>query len=333
MLISGPALMLGIDSIQVAPDGVRLSMRQSNSFVCVMSEIYSSLRLFKVKKGKIVRNHHRPQFRISGKPASDELVATPAGLFPRANIHSVPEGARIHHRLNEVQLVAATVASFTLLPFVTNISPVPISGYVAYSYWKNAGKSNIGSFSTSWVVPPVPKTADGQILYIFNALVPNSFDGIFQPVLQFGATPAGGGNYWAAASWYIVGSHTYYTVPAQVEAGQNITGVMTYEGTEGSGSNLEYLWEAVFTGIPSTSLYIGTSEVFNYAYEALEIYTASGPSDLPTGSTMMANINIATQDGGHPTLNWTSVVDSADGFKIAVISSASIDGSVQITYP
>ncbi|KDR70795.1 hypothetical protein GALMADRAFT_229827 [Galerina marginata CBS 339.88] len=279
--------------------------------------------------------------------ATEELVKTPGGLFPKSNVHAVPEGARVHHTGTEVHLIGADGAIIHSAPVSTQVSTNPkftatktsvapralTSGYVAYSYWKNAGKSNIASFSTSWTVPPLPAKQDGQILYIFNALVPNSFDGIFQPVLQFGYTPAGGGNYWAVASWYLIGTHTYYTAPAQVSVGQNLTGVMKFLSSSKSGSTTTYLWNSVFTGIPSTSLTIGSDEIFNYAYEALEIYTATGPSDLPTGTTMMGNITIATVDGAHPALNWTSVSDSTEGFQMAVVSSASTNGAMRITYP
>ncbi|KAH9479927.1 hypothetical protein JR316_0008523 [Psilocybe cubensis] len=285
--------------------------------------------------------------RLSSSTDAEEMVMTPGGLVPKSSVHRVPEGARVHHTAAEVHLIAADGTIIHSAPVSktistkSKISGTPTSfaprelssGYVAYSYWKNNATSDIGSFSTTWSVPPTPAKKDGQILYIFNALIPSSFDGIFQPVLQFGSTPAGGGNYWAVASWYLIGSNTYYTVPAQVKAGQSLTGVMSLKSTTVSGNTTTFHWNSVFTSVPSTSLSISTTEVFNYAYEALEIYTASGASDLPTGKTMMTNINIATQDGLHPPLNWTSISDSTEGFQMAVLSSASTNGTMQITYP
>ncbi|PPQ87889.1 hypothetical protein CVT25_001231 [Psilocybe cyanescens] len=278
---------------------------------------------------------------------TEELVTTPGGQVPKSSVHAVPEGARIHRTPTEVHLIASDGTIIHSAPVskrvsteskisgtTTTAAPRALSsGYVAYSYWKNNATSNISSFSTTWSVPPTPAKKDGQLLYIFNALIPSSFDGIFQPVLQFGSSPAGGGNYWAVASWYLVGSNTYYTVPAQVKAAQSLTGVMTLKSATVSGNKTTFNWNSVFSGIPSTSLSISTSEVFNYAYEALEIYTASGASDLPTGKTMMTNINLATLDGVHPPLNWTSISDSTEGFEMAVLSGASTNGTMQITYP
>ncbi|KDR69002.1 hypothetical protein GALMADRAFT_145746 [Galerina marginata CBS 339.88] len=273
---------------------------------------------------------------------SDEIVMTPAGPFPRASMHLVPDGARVHQSENVVQILAsdgtiihsATVAkAVSKQPTLTSLAPRALSsGYVAYSYWKNNGTSPISSFSTSWTVPPVPAKKDGQLLYIFNALIPNSFDGIFQPVLQFGSSPAGGGNYWAVASWFLVNSNIYFTAPDQVKSGKVLSGVMTLKSTTTSNSTVTYNWNSIFTGVPSTSLSISSTEVFNYAYEALEIYSVSRTSDLPTGKTAMTAINIVTQDGKHPALNWTSVSDTTDGFQLAVIKNGATDGEVDIVY-
>ena len=208
-------------------------------------------------------------------------------------------------------------------------------GYVAYSYafWNDTGKSDIGSFSTSYVVPPIPKSTNDQIIYIFNGLVPNSFDGIFQPVLQFGVSPSGGGMYWAVGSWFIVGYNTYYTTPVKVQPGQTITGVMTFQGTTGSGSSEQYKWNCIFTGIPSSSLSISTTEVYDWIYEVLEIYYVSTPAQLPTGSTVMTNIQIATQDGKHPTMAWGAYGDPGDSIGMTIVSESTTNGTMKITYP
>jgi len=269
---------------------------------------------------------------------SDELLMTPAGLFTKSNIHAVPEGATVHQTSDAVHLIASDGTILHTAPPVKtaqrSVSPRAFSsGYVAYSYWHNNNTSPISSFTTSWAVPAAPATKNGQILYIFNALEPGSFDGIFQAVLQFGSTPAGGGNYWAVASWYLIGSSIYYTVPAQVKVGQVLTGALTLNSMTTSGTTTTYKYNSVFTGIPSTSLTISTTEVFNYAYEALEIYSATTASYVPKGSTLLSNVTITTKDGLHPTLNWTAISDSTDGFKMTVINSASVNGQLEITYP
>lgn len=54
-----------------------------------------------------------------------------------------------------------------------------------------------------WAVPPAPPANDGQILYFWNGVEPDDNSAVLQPVLQWGSTPAGGGAYWAVASWYF----------------------------------------------------------------------------------------------------------------------------------
>ncbi|KAF8889549.1 hypothetical protein CPB84DRAFT_1849348 [Gymnopilus junonius] len=278
---------------------------------------------------------------------TEELVSTPGGLVPKSRVHAVPESARVHHTGSEVHIVASDGTTIHSTPVTKGNSPVaklfgePSSvasrdlaeGYVAYSYWNNTGKSQIASFTTSYVVPPIPKTTNDQILYFFNGLVPNSFDGIFQPVLQFGVSPAGGGLYYAVASWFIVGFETYYTTPVKVQPGQTITGVMTFEGTTGSGSSEQYKWNSIFSGIPTSSLSISTTEVYNWIYEVLEIYYVSTASELPTGTTTMTNIQIMTQDGQHPSMLWGAISDPGDSISMSIISGTSTNGTMMITYP
>lgn len=279
---------------------------------------------------------------------------TPGGLIPKSNVHAVPEGARIHHTPTTIQIIDADGAVLHSADLSGSKSPsgrvlggIPktgsptttaprelSSGYVAYSYYN--ASSPITTFSTSWAVPPVPRDYDGQLIYLFNGLIPNSFDAILQPVLQYGQSPAGGGAYWAVASWYVYDNNlAYYTSAVSgVKVGQVLTGVMTTTSTTGSGSTTTYNWNSVFTGITSTSLSISTTELFNWAYEALEIYTIGSNSDLPVGTTTFSNINIVEQSGAHASsIVWTAKSDATDKISMAVLSNSSSSGSMMISYP
>lgn len=207
-------------------------------------------------------------------------------------------------------------------------------GYSAYSYWgPNSNKSAISQFSTTWTVPPVPASANGQLLYIFNALVPTSLATILQPVLQFGVSSAGGGNYWAVASWYVNGAILYYSALSQVQPGQVLTGVMTLQGNKTTTSGTTYNYNVAFSGITSSSMTISSKDIFTYTYEALEIYTTAGPSNLPTGKTAMKSINIVNQNGQHPAVNWTAWSNTAEGFGVKVVNNTGVLGEVDLVYP
>lgn len=279
---------------------------------------------------------------------------TPGGLMPKANVHAVPRGGRVHHTDDEVQLIAANgtilhSAPLTKRPTTIHMPPLDISaaadpiqrrnlqsGYVAYSYWKNPSAANLNTFSTTWTVPPVPRQQDGELIYLFNALVPSSdFTAILQPVLQFGVSPAGGANFWAVASWYLVGAQTYYTPIWDVDSGQSVTGVMSLKNTTTNGTQKTYSYTSQFTGIDYSVMTITTTNLMDYCYEALEIYTATSSQDMPQGSTTMSKIIITNKDGSHPqtALNWTTVADTNEGFKMTVMSNSGSNGAVQISYP
>lgn len=252
----------------------------------------------------------------------------------------------MHQTPTEVQIIGANGTILHSVPFDKSSKPAvsPFKkpgnstsssrralpqGYIAYAYWDNPDSSPISDFATTWTVPPIPANTDGQLLYWFNALVPPSDDAILQPVLQFGVSPAGGGPYYSIASWYLINSNVYYSSLIQVQPGQQLTGYMILANTQTSGSTTQYDWAAYFGGYRDTILTAGTTEVLNWAYEALEIYNAQSDADLPTGSTEMSGISISYQNGQSPSsLPWTTVSDPSNGIFMSVISSS----SVQITY-
>jgi len=291
---------------------------------------------------------------------AEALVSTPYGFVQKSNVHLVPKGARVHHTLSEVQLITAdgTIlhsAPVNGSPIISahfgNISgsvPRPTlhkrtvnTGYVAYAYWENTAASPIFQFTTSWTVPPIPTNWDNQILYISNALLPNSFDAILHPTLQFGESDAGGGASWGLVSWFTVGSSVYHSTLVPVEPGQLLTGYIYWESSStGVGSTSESTWTNFWsTGFYSgfefdeTNLYVSTTEVLSWAYEAMSIFNTGPAGDLPTGTTAMTEINLFTQDFEYPVLGWTAISDPSDAIFMSVDSTSSTSGAVHITYP
>uniref|UniRef100_A0A8H8CEJ3 Uncharacterized protein n=1 Tax=Psilocybe cubensis TaxID=181762 RepID=A0A8H8CEJ3_PSICU len=268
---------------------------------------------------------------------------TPAGLVSKSRAHFVPAGARVEHAEDAIHIISSNGTIIHSAPSSKRsrrdsaeiFSRAYTDGYAAYSYWgPNPNTSAIANFSTSWVVPEVPARADGQLLYVFNALVPTSLDTILQPVLQFGVSSAGGGNYWAVASWYVNGPEVYYSSLYPVSVGQTVSGVMTLQGNKTSSTGkVQYSYNSVFSGISSTSMTINSNELLTYTYEALEIYTTSGATDLPTGKTTLKSINIVDQNGQHPTVNWTPVSNTAEGFGITVVTNGGNNGEIDLVYP
>ncbi|KAF8954358.1 hypothetical protein BDZ97DRAFT_1758342 [Flammula alnicola] len=285
--------------------------------------------------------------------ARDEAVTyvnTPGGPRPQSQVHHVPDGASILHTTDAVHIISESgeilhtnaisnaegLASRTIGQFSPShvVEPRAIStGYVAYTYFTNNSVANpISSFSSSWTVPPVPKTNHNQLLYLFSALTPVSDDAILQPVLQYGTSGAGGGNYWATASWYLVGASTYHTTLVPVSTGATMNGVLTLQKTFATAGGTTYQYNAQFTHSPYTTITVNTTEQLNWAWEALEIYSAQVTTDLPTGTTPFSNITMMNLNGQYTPLEWSTRNDTTDGFSAQVKVNGSPAGEIEIVY-
>jgi hypothetical protein len=148
-----------------------------------------------------------------------------------------------------------------------------------------------------------------------------------QPVLQFGPSAAGGGSYWAVASWYLVGSQTYYTTPVRVSVGQSLNGVITL--TSHSGSSYNYITS--FSNVAGTSLTATGAAQLVWATETLEAYAVTSSSDYPAGSTVFYPINIRTS-AGTPSVSWTAVSDTTDGLITTINTQGATNAKITITY-
>lgn len=227
---------------------------------------------------------------------------------------------------------------------VTSLSPTPKSlinrdfdsGYIAFFYWGNTAPDAvpISSFRTTWTVPPIPETGHGaQLLYLFNALQPTSgVSRILQPVLQYGVSAAGGGDYWSVASWWVNDGEASFTPAIEVTPGQSLEGILTLTSINTSDAdNQVYEYTSAFAGIPATSMTISSPVELTFAWEVLEFYRVNQTSDLPKGKTEMTSINIIDDNGQHPPVTWT--VSADDGFGALVVVDGPTDGEVDITYP
>jgi len=92
----------------------------------------------------------------------------------------------------------------------------------AWTQYQNPAK--ITELYGEWTVPPSPFADDGQILYYWNGVEPSDNSAVLQPVLQWGSTPAGGGEYWGVASWYVSSTNAFYTMIMNVNVGDVVTG-------------------------------------------------------------------------------------------------------------
>lgn len=280
---------------------------------------------------------------------SDQLVLTPGGYRPKSKVHHVESThavRRVGDRHKKIDPAGNEVAD--LGPAVDRPEGQPVqprhvvrafgrtpnlgSGWIAFADWTNITGLPITSFATTWTVPAAPRTQSGQTIFLFNGIQNSSM--IYQPVLQWGPSAAGGGSYWAVASWYAdgQGGTAYYTTPIRVSPGDVLVGVMTLTAQSPSG----FSYNCQFQGIANTNLAIQNVPELTFCVETLEAYGVTQASDYPsTTKTVFSSIELKTKSRTtpHPSLAWTPVNQITDtGQHVVVASNANPSGSVEIFY-
>ncbi|KAF8310686.1 hypothetical protein DL93DRAFT_2157688 [Clavulina sp. PMI_390] len=272
---------------------------------------------------------------VSATPTSiprDDTVLTPKGHIPAANVQQIPEGGHVLHVGDEVHVIDAsnTTVNIRKVPATNGTVPAYQTGWVADANWFNSGSHPISDFETTWTVPPVPPKQNGQTLFLFNAIEPGAYNGILQPVLQYGPSAAGGGAYWAVASWYGVNNVYYHTTPKKVSPGKVLKGVMKL--TQHTSGSSKYSYRSYFDGISGTTMTAKNVPELKWATETLEVYGITSKSDFPKGSTVFSKINLKTTAGYPSGVKWATVGSTKDGITTKVNTQGSKNAKVTIKY-
>jgi hypothetical protein len=275
------------------------------------------------------------------------VVLTPGGLRSSSLVHKIEAGTVLDGSTGSIRnldgkgslladfgAIETKVRGTPLMPL--NVShparPAPAfgTGWITYAYWTNATGSPVSSFSTQWVVPPAPIARDGQVIFLFNGIQNETM--IYQPVLQWGESAAGGGNYWAVASWYVdgQGGPAFHSDLVQVSPGQVLTGVMTLTGQSASG----FSYNCDFEGIANTSLPVTNIQQLTWCIETLECYGITGAPDYPvTFRAPMKAIDISTVASATPAVSWTPVNTVTDcGQHAIVVENSGANGEVDLCF-
>ncbi len=186
-------------------------------------------------------------------------------------------------------------------------------------------------FSTTWTVPAAP-AVNGALIYIFNGLEDAAENDILQPVLQYGAGPDGGGNYWSVNNWYVTCSTCAVigaSSPTSVSVGTTLTGVMQQIGV--SGSNYNYT--SSFTQYPGVNLTVDNIPARTVPFETLEVYNVSISTNYPQANDVqMTGINLQTA-GGYPSLFWDAENRHVElGQHTVPVSNANPGGEVDLYF-
>jgi hypothetical protein len=260
-------------------------------------------------------------------------VLTPMGYRDRAHVHQIPEGYDLI-RMPDGHMRAENAVTGNYIDFADSIDtdgkvPFTDNGWITYASWLNRTGKPVSSFTTIWTVPPIPSTYDGQTLFQFNSIEPNSGNSILQPVLQYGPSSAGGGKFWAVASWYVTGNNAYYSSLVTVTAGQKLTGVIKLSSHTGT----KYSYTCAFTGISGTNFSMKNIPQLTWCTETLEVYGVDLCSEFPnTALSQMSGINVRTK-AGTPSVTWgISNVSTSCGVQTTVVTNGATSAAVDIYY-
>ena len=308
--------------------------------------------------GKVHLSAHKEIGKEMNK--NDEMVLTPGGWRPKSKVHYIETGHHISGKGGGIKKInsqtGGIIEDFGAPDDIKRVmaegrinkakkknlqDPSPITdGWIVYSEWTNKSGIPISYFKSTWKVPQPPATENAQLIYLFNGLQQTqSGPFILQPVLQWGASPAGGGNYWSITNWYVDGNngHAYHGNLVNVNPGDLIEGIISL--TSQAGNSFSYL--SSFTNYPLANFSIADIDELTWACETLECYGFKAFSDYPNQLlTAFTNIEIKLRTAINPTiideeaaLNWiadNTVTDNNQQCRI--VSNSSPGGEVDLFY-
>jgi hypothetical protein len=282
----------------------------------------------------------------------DELVVGPGGYRPRSQTHLIEQnavldlsGGRIK-KLDQKGTLLQDLGEFKQRQQGLPVHPRNIkkklseaagqqygSGWITYADWINSTGQPVSYFATTWNVPPPPTNTSGnQIIFLFNGLENQSW--ILQPVLQWGVSAAGGGQYWSIGSWFVdgQGGAGHFTKLTPVNPTDRLIGAMVITGSSPFGG---FNYQCGFAGYPDSMLTVNSVDQLWYAVQVLEAYQITGCGDYPnTSNSPFWNIDLKV---GYPpmppTVEWTAVDNVTDcGQHTVIVSNANFGGEVDIYY-
>jgi len=276
----------------------------------------------------------------------EELVLTPGGYRRRSLVHYIEPGHFLDlagGNIRKMQVSGREVMNFGTLPIRPGgeplmprnvalhprLKPALGSGWIAYASWANNTGHPISRFSTVWAVPLAPASDHGQTIFLFNGIQNSTM--IYQPVLQWGPSAAGGGSYWSVASWYVdgQGGQAFHSNLVRVNTNDALIGVMTLTGQVGN----QFSYTCEFSGVANTSLPITNVQELTSACETLEAYGVQQCSDYPNATSIKFAAADITAGGTSPGIAWSAVNAVTDcGQSMHVMSDANPGGEVDLYF-
>jgi len=234
-------------------------------------------------------------------PNEADFVLTPFGMKHKSCVHGVPSGSHIKN--GEMGLIVQTPdEEKRYSPCTIHSAPALPDGWAVDEEYVTT--KAVTSFNGSWVTPGTPKDKAAQTIFTFtglqNAVLENEVVSIIQPVLQWGVSAAGGGQYWSIASWYVNSNDdAVYSTIEEVAVGTVIDGLMYVDDSK---------WTIVAeTADTNTNITVDVGAAELYVFVTLEVYGITTCSDYPNGVVPYTNLAVEVQHQS-VTPSWTPTV-------------------------
>jgi hypothetical protein len=172
-------------------------------------------------------------------------------------------------------------------------------GWVQFASWANDTGKPITYASGAWTVPPAPEDAGDQVIFLFLGLQTGENDGseLFQPVLQWGPSAAGGGKYWSVSCWYLFRGRLVYSPLVRVSAGEVLDTRVERVMQNDQGTKWECVAKARKSGVETSLPVIGNLSL-GWVNTTLEAYSQNiSCAQFPrTSSTTFRRLTLRSGD-------------------------------------
>lgn len=229
-----------------------------------------------------------------------DYVNTPAGSFHRSCVHAVADGHVAHETSCAYPTHFSAPAAAASQPVAGEAAPAPEPSPI-HTGWMVAGTAwaskPVRYLHADFWVPRDPYVKNGQTLFLFPGLQDATGSAIFQPVLQWGVSGAGGGNYWAIASWVVTNTGAWHSTLKRVYPGDHLYGSIFARNCSSNVCDWT-VWTNDVTRGWSTTLKIRSGWQLKWVVgEALEVYRFETCSMLPTSYSIAKNIFLSDASG------------------------------------
>jgi hypothetical protein len=174
-----------------------------------------------------------------------------------------------------------------------------VNGWVD-SVWANVS-GGVGEYSGTWHVPSAPSNKGAQTIFFFNSTEDQAGAEIIQPVLQWGSSAAGGGKYWAIASWHVGKGYAYASRLVRTVPGHVIKGYAK-RTQRYCGSTLCWQWDITTSDVTAGQHTTLTAAALKQVWAqgaVLEAYSVGACSQLPGTSLVFSNAAVYDQAYRH----------------------------------